>query len=47
MFGTLRYRTVNNELEHGYYLTGSRGRTPILAAGLLLLSLLVALLLLL
>jgi putative membrane protein len=45
VYGTVRYRTVNRELEQGYFLTGSRGLVPVLASGILLAVLITALLL--
>jgi putative membrane protein len=47
VIGTWRYRTVNRELEKGYYLTGSRGRAAIIGSALLLAVLVVAVALLL
>jgi putative membrane protein len=44
-FGTYRYRVMSDELEAGYFLTGSRGRTVVIAAALMLIVLVVALVL--
>ena len=45
-YGTLRYRHVNRELEGGHYFTGSRGRGPTVASGVLIVAIVAALLLL-
>jgi putative membrane protein len=47
LIGTWRYRTVNRELEKGYYLTGSRGRAAVVGAAFLLAVLVLAVALLL
>ena len=47
IFGTIRYRTVSRELEHGFFLTGSRGRMAVVASALLLVVLGIAFILLL
>ena len=41
-YGTMRYRAVNDELEHGRFVTGSRSRGPQLSAVVLLVALVVA-----
>jgi putative membrane protein len=46
IYGTARYRRVNDEIEHGHYITGSRGRGPALASAVLIIAVLVALVLL-
>jgi putative membrane protein len=46
IYGTARYRRVNDEIEHGQYITGSRGRGPALASAVLIIAVLVALTLL-
>jgi inner membrane protein YidH len=45
-YGTMRYRHVNRELEGGYYLTGSHGRGPTVASGVLIVAIVAALLVL-
>lgn len=46
VYGTSRYRRVNRELEQGRYITGSRGRGPVLASTVLITAVLAALALL-
>jgi inner membrane protein YidH len=43
VYGTIRYRQVNDELEAGYYVTGSRGRGPTVASIVLVVAILAAL----
>ncbi len=45
-YGTVRYRQVNHELEGGHYLTGSHGRGPTVASGVLIVAIVAALLVL-
>lgn len=35
VYGTVRYRRVNAELEEGRFVTGTRGREPTIAAAVL------------
>jgi len=42
-YGTRRYRRISGEIEHGRFVTGTRGRGPALAAGVLIAAVLVAL----
>jgi len=46
VYGTVRYRRVNAELESGWFITGSRGRGPIWASAVLLLAIMASLVLL-
>lgn len=46
IYGTSRYRRVNREIESGHYITGSRGRGPMLASAVLIVAILAALFLL-
>lgn len=46
IYGTRRYRRVNREIESGRYLTGSRGRGPVIASIVLIIAVLAALALL-
>lgn len=46
VYGTARYRRINQEIERGNFATGSRWRGPVLAAIILIVAVLVALALL-
>ena len=46
VYGTIRYRQVNRELEGGHYLTGSRGRGPTVASAVLILAVVASLIVL-
>ncbi len=37
-YGTVRYRRVNREIEHDEYVTGSRGRGPVVASAVLIVA---------
>ncbi len=45
-YGTIRYRKVNREIESNDYITGSRGRAPVVASTVLVIAMLMALVLL-
>ena len=46
VFGTVRYRHVNTQLEDGRYVTGSRRRAAVLASTVLVAAIVIALVLL-
>ncbi len=46
IFGTVRYRQVNAQLEAGRYITGSRGNAAVLASVVLVVAIVTALVLL-
>lgn len=46
IFGTVRYRQVNAQLEQGRYVTGSRGNAAVLASTVLVAAIVIALVLL-
>ncbi|SDY80373.1 hypothetical protein SAMN05661080_04661 [Modestobacter sp. DSM 44400] len=46
VYGTIRYRRVNREIESGSYLTGTRGQGPTVASAVLIVAVLAALVLL-
>lgn len=46
LYGTRRYRRVNQEIEQGFYVTGSRGRGPTVASAVLIVAVVAAFVLL-